>query len=614
LILELAVKTVGSKLANGSVSVLDASGRVLSGDTGFDGEDRLVALQIPADGIYTARVSDAMLGASKNHFYRLTVGPLPFVTGVFPLSVNTNRKADIQLSGYNLPAGATVELNPGAAGELEVPIDLHKFRSARSFKVLVADPPQLVEAEPNDRPDQATPMAVPSAINGRIQERGDVDLFRFEAKTGDPWILETDAARRGSPVDTRIQVLHPDGAPVARLLLRAVRNTAINFRAVDSNGNNMRLDNYEEMELNEYLYMNGDVMRLFRMPQGPDSDMLMYTSAGKRRAYFDTSAVAHALDEPGFIVEPRPLGTKLPVTGLPVFTLQFENDDDGERKLGSDSKLQFFAPTNGSYLARVTDTRGNGGDRFTYRLLVREARPDFKVTLGGANPTVSPGSGQSFSVNAERFDGFEGEIRVDVAGLPPGFSVTTPIVIEAGHTEANGCIFAALDGPAPTNAVTTRVTATASVKGDKVTRDVNNLGTIKLGAKPKLYVSLEPYRVDATNHFDPAASADGPIELRIAPGDTIPAWLKIKRNGHTDLVTFFAENLPHGVIVADIGLNGVLIPKGESERRIFFNAAKWVSKQDRWFYMIEQQAGKQTSRPVLLKVRPDASRQAAIAK
>jgi hypothetical protein len=105
-----------------------------------------------------------------------------------------------------------------------------------------------------------------------------------------------------------------------------------------------------------------------------------------------------------------------------------------------------------------------------------------------------------------------------------------------------------------------------------------------------------------------------PLELTIAPGQLIPAWLKLKRNGHEDLVTFFAENLPHGVIVADIGLNGVLIPKGESERRIFFSADRWVAEQDRLFYMIEQQAGRQTSRPVLLKVRRATAKESASAK
>ena len=604
LVLDLAVRSIGSKLTNGSLTLLDERGMALTSDNGFDGDDRFVAWRVARAGRYTARVGDQMLGATKNHFYRLSVGELPMVTGLFPLSATTNAVAELTLAGFNLPAEAKVRVKAGGAGEMDVPLDAERFRTRRAFKLLVADGPQLVEREPNDQPAEATPVPVPGAINGRIDRPGEADLLRFEAKAGRLLLIETDAARRGSPVDTKVEVLHLDGVPVKRLLLQSVRNTAVNFRPFSSDANNARLDNYEEMELNEFLYMNGDVMRLFRMPQGPDSDMLFYTSGGKRRAYFDTTPTGHALDEAGFIVQPQPVGAKLVPNGLPVFALNFENDDDGEIKLGRDSRIHFTAPTNGAYLARVTDTRGHGGDRFAYRLVVREARPDFSVTLSGANPTVSPGSGQSFTLNAERADGFDEDIRVDIHGLPPGFSVSTPVVIQAGHTEAKGTIFAAMDAPKPegTNAVATRLSAIATVGGKAVKREVNNFGTIKLGSKPKLHVALQPWMESATNHFDPA-EAGPPLELTIAPGETIPAWLKIHRDGHAELVTFFAENLPHGVIVADIGLNGVLIPKGESERRIFFNAARWVPDQDRLFYMIEQQAGKQTSRPVLLKVR-----------
>jgi WD40 repeat protein/mono/diheme cytochrome c family protein len=613
IVLDLAVKSVGSKMANAFLALVDDRGAVLQNDGGFDGDDRLIAYPIPGDGRYRIRVADQMLGASKDHFYRLSVGTLPYVTGVFPLSVSTNTEADLQLTGFNLPANARVHIKTAGPGEMDVPIDTTRFRTGRGYKILVAAGSQSTEMEPNDQPPHATVLSLPGAVNGRIDDAGDADLFRFETPTGRQWMIETDAARRGSPVDTKLEVLHPDGKPVARLLLQAVRNTAINFRPVDSNGDNVRLDNYEEMELNEYLYMNGDVMRLFRMPQGPDSDMIMYTRGGKRRAYFDTTAVAHALDEQGFIVEPQSLGAKLPANGLPGFTLHYQNDDDADRQLGSDSRLRFTASTNGNYLVRVTDTRGHGGERFAYRLVVREAQPDFKVTLAGANPTVSPGSGQSFTVNAERFDGFEDDIRIDISGLPPGFSVSTPIIIEAGQVEAKGSIHAALDAPKPgeTNVAMTKVTATATVNGKSVTKEVNDLGKIKLGGSPKLYVSLEPYTEAGTNHYDPALAPSQPLELTIAPGQTIPAWLKIKRDGHKELVTFFAENLPYGVIVADIGLNGVLIPKEESERQIFFNAARWVPEQDRLFHMIEQQAGKQTSLPVLLKVRKPGARQTA---
>jgi hypothetical protein len=100
-----------------------------------------------------------------------------------------------------------------------------------------------------------------------------------------------------------------------------------------------------------------------------------------------------------------------------------------------------------------------------------------------------------------------------------------------------------------------------------------------------------------------AASSGKPLELTIAPGQIIPAILRVRRNGHTDLVTFSVENLPHGVIVDNIGLNGVLIPKDQNERQIFLAAAKWVSQTDRLCFAVENQAGKQTSLPVLLHVR-----------
>ena len=52
-------------------------------------------------------------------------------------------------------------------------------------------------------------------------------------------------------------------------------------------------------------------------------------------------------------------------------------------------------------------------------------------------------------------------------------------------------------------------------------------------------------------------------------GQMVSAWLKITRNDFTGSVSFDVDNLPHGIIVADIGLNGVLIPEGQSERQVF---------------------------------------------
>jgi hypothetical protein len=118
-----------------------------------------------------------------------------------------------------------------------------------------------------------------------------------------------------------------------------------------------------------------------------------------------------------------------------------------------------------------------------------------------------------------------------------------------------------------------------------VSKKVNNFGAIKLGAKPKLLVHLEP------------------AEIVVAPGSTVTATLKVERNGHDDLVTFSVDNLPHGVIVDNIGLNGVLLPKGETERQIFITADSWVGETSRPAFAIESQAGGQCSQPVMVHVR-----------
>ncbi len=615
LVIDCAAKSIGSK-ANLMVGLFDDTGKLLADDTGFDGGDPLLFHKVSKSGTYKVRISEKMMGGSFEHFYSVSIGEFPKVIGFFPLSVRTNAEARVQLVGYNLPAESTVTFKANNAGEMELPIDSKKFRSRKAFKVLVTDGIESVEAEPNHSPANATKIEIPGAIGGRIASAGkgaatDEDLFQFDAKAGQQLVFETLAARRGSPIDTKIEILHADGKPVERLLLQSVRDSWINFRPIDAASPDIRVENWEEMELNQFMYLQGEVNRIFRMPEGPDSGFRFYSSGGKRYSYFDTSPMAHALDEPCYVVEPHSPGAKLVPNGLPVFTIYYANDDDGQRKLDSDSRIQFIAPKDGTYLVRVSDNLGRSGDRFAYRLSAREAKPDFNVTLNGANPTVPPGSGQEFSFTVDRIDGFDGDVKIEIAGMPSGFLASTPIVIQAGHFTANGTIFAAADAKDPGAApLETKITATATVDGKEIVKVMNNFEKVKLGEQPKLVVSVEPY-VETETNFVMRSISDTPQEITIAPGQTVPVWLKVKRSGHDDLVTFTVENLPHGVIVDNIGLSGVLIPKGESERQIFLKAAKWVPETDRLAYCQAKQAGNPTSLPVLIKVRKSAAHKVA---
>jgi WD40 repeat protein/mono/diheme cytochrome c family protein len=594
IVFELAAKQLGSEL-NAVLNVSDDAGRLVASRNDFDGEpDPLLAYDVPRDGRYRVSVRDLSAAGSEKHFYRLTIGKLAYVTGCYPLSVPANGKTSVRLLGYNLPADAMVEVTAGAEGEAGVPLDANRYRSRGALNLRVGAFAESLEAEPNDLPSQATAFSAPGTVGGQIvgEDGGsDVDLFRFHSPAGKEWILETDAAGRGSPIDTKLEVLFADGRAVPRVLLQAVRDSNIEFRPTDSNASGFRVKNWEEMHLNQWLYVGGEVCQLFRMPQGPDSDMIYYTAGGKRRGYFDTTPTAHAIYDPCYIVEPRPLGASLVPNGLPVFALNFENDDDAERKLGTDSRIYFTAPVEGEYVVRVSDVRGLSGDRFTYRLTAREPKPDFTANVGASNPTIGAGSGKAFDVSIDRIDGFEGDVEFEIVGLPPGFSATQPLVIEAGHNSAQGVINAAADAPAPTeeNAAQVKIVARGMIAGSPVVKELPGWGKVSLAERPKLTVELLP--------DDPGA--DG---VTIAPGSTVAARLKVTRNGFDGRINFDVRNLPHGVIVDNIGLNGVLIPEGQTERQIFLTAEKWVPETTRPFHATAQVEGDQCSRPLVLRV------------
>ncbi|MCA9202013.1 MAG: hypothetical protein KDA59_03170, partial [Planctomycetales bacterium] len=185
------------------------------------------------------------------------------------------------------------------------------------------------------------------------------------------------------------------------------------------------------------------------------------------------------------------------------------------------------------------------------------------------------------------------------------FHAASAIVIQSEQIEAFGAIYADADAVAPTadQAKGSQVTARAMVDGQLLTKPVNNLGEIKLAAAAKLGV-----RIVADDISSPAeaASLSKPLELTIHPGETITARVLLDRLGHNGPVSFGKEdsgrNLPHGVFVDNIGLNGLLILPGQDERQIFITAAKWVPEQTRLFHLKTDVEGGVATLPVLLRV------------
>ncbi|GIT29911.1 MAG: hypothetical protein Ct9H300mP1_19570 [Planctomycetaceae bacterium] len=195
-----------------------------------------------------------------------------------------------------------------------------------------------------------------------------------------------------------------------------------------------------------------------------------------------------------------------PNNGLPVFPLYFANDDDGRRKIGSDSRVTFTAPADGDYLVRVT---GRAGLR-RRQVQVPVDHPRATARLQGLHRRSwtrrSPSAADrgSLSKSTASTD-TPARCSFSIDGLPEGFSTTTPVVVQAGHLSAPGChqtlppeprLRPRRPGRRSGSWLVPRFTASQSNNRSE------NLGTLKIGKAPKVIVSLlldKPGRSGRTN-------------------------------------------------------------------------------------------------------------------
>ena len=75
------------------------------------------------------------------------------------------------------------------------------LRSPSANKIRISKFPAISEVEPNNSFSNATKteLSIPLAFDGVIQEDGDIDCFRFQAKKGDRYYIKAHARSVASP-------------------------------------------------------------------------------------------------------------------------------------------------------------------------------------------------------------------------------------------------------------------------------------------------------------------------------------------------------------------------------------------------------------------------------
>ena len=75
--------------------------------------------------------------------------------------------------------------------------------------------PETFDKEPNDSSSGAQKVTLPVIVNGRIDKKGDWDVFEFQGKAGQDLVTEVQARRLESPMDPVLKITGPDGKMLA---------------------------------------------------------------------------------------------------------------------------------------------------------------------------------------------------------------------------------------------------------------------------------------------------------------------------------------------------------------------------------------------------------------
>lgn len=604
IVFQVIASAFGSKL-DSLLTLLDANGQEVANSRTFarkssSQRDATLAFVVKTNGEYTLRLTDQqkagqpMSGPPLQFAYRLNIGELPFITGIYPLGVRQGESSELTLQGFNLDRQQLAIQAPAQVAwgdSLTVRPTLSKGLAYPSAIVAVGRTPEINESATKKSVSAPQAVSTPATINGRIAD-GE-DYFRFSARKGVPLVLEVEAQRYGSPLDAVIEVYDAKGKLVPRALLRCVVETQQTLNDRDSATRGIRVLNWNGINVNDYVLIGNELLQVDVLPKGPDEDTFFKSFAGQRIGFLDTTPEAHAANTAMYKVSIHPPEAKLSPNGLPQVMLYYRNDDGGPM-YGKDSRLTFSAPADGDYIVCIRDVRGLQGEAFAYRLTIREPAPDFVLSIDPENPNVPRGSSLPLTVTAFRTDGFEGDIEVKLLDLPSGITATTG-TIRTGMI-STVLLLTAKAEVNPATSCPLRVQGTAKVGARSIVREVRTaekIAVVSVAAPPELLVWTDQERIT------------------LEPGGNAWVSIKIKREqGFQGRVPFDVRNLPHGVIVKDVGLSGVLITEEEETQRFELSAEPWVQAVELPIYVVGRietsspQRSEFPAKPLTLVIQP----------
>jgi len=312
-----------------TLAIYDAKGKELASAERFRFKpDPVLRFEVPRDGEYTVEIHDSIFRGREDFVYRIAIGELPYVTGIYPLGGKAGEKTSVTLTGWNLPVKKlTLDNTAAEPGVISVQ---ENFFNPVPFAV--DDLTEISASGNNHSGETAQAVTLPVIINGRVSQPDEAEVFKFAGQAGQSIVAEVYARRLDSPLDS----------------------------------------------------------------------FLRFTdSAGKQLAFND----------------------------------DFEDKGTGLNTFHADSYLTATLPADGTYFLHLTDTQGQGGPEFAYRLRISGPQPDFALRIVPSSLSLRAGLSAPVTVFALRRDGFTNAIDLELKDAPFGFSLSGA-KIPAGQDKA----------------------------------------------------------------------------------------------------------------------------------------------------------------------------------
>jgi len=366
------------------LQLFNASGRRLADSRRVFSQEASLVYTATQDEELFLRVQDLVYSGGDQFVYRLSFDSRPIVDWISPSFVVADAPTNVTVFGRHLPDGQPTDqklaghtifrkeivVAPAVDGPVVGAAATSAFADSFWWNgidgnlVRMGRGPLPAISETADTAEQA--MTVPFEASGSFAERSDEDVFRFDAKKGEAWIIEVFAQRLGSNADPLLMVER------------------------------------------------------------------VVTAADGAVTYTRLATEDDDKQNPG--------GADLPT-------------------LGDDPSFRLDVPEDGTYRIRLRDRYADarGDSRLTYRLSVRNPKPDFSLVVFDAFPSADgkapvttgavslrKGSSYELAVYAYRHDGHAEAIQLTAEDLPAGLSCR-PTTIGPGQVSARLVITAAAD-------------------------------------------------------------------------------------------------------------------------------------------------------------------------